>query len=231
MWHSLAHAAGGMCAFVVSLLVVLHDCHVTLATSMKRVPIPIVRSKEAWSLSLACGMVAFVAYLFTGGKGDSAIDAILTLKQPNDVVRGFSVGAMVLVLIRSKLTSIKGAEVGGEFLYTSARSWVIERVNNRWGAYKRAFNARNLTAALSTKNYPDLILEEISNSIRVRDELYREFVQELVKVVLKKKPKSQFDPERADWNLYYRSLTNLALDHAGPSVFSDLGGSRFDLSF
>jgi len=39
------------------------------------------------------------------------------------------VGLTVLVLIRSKLSSIKGAEIGGELAYNSGRVWVMQSLN------------------------------------------------------------------------------------------------------
>lgn len=118
---------------------VLYDCHLALKTSLKRVPIAVVKSKEACLVSACAGLIALVAYQFTNGKGTSVVDTILTLKQPQDVLRGVCVGLTVLVLIRSKLTTVRGSELGGELIYSASRSWVVERVNENWGTYKQRF--------------------------------------------------------------------------------------------
>ena len=98
---------GSVCAFGLASLTVLYDCHLALKISLKRVPITIIKSKEACFVSCCAGVIALTAFQFTTGRGDSAIDAVLTLKQPQDVLRGISVGLTVLVLIRSKLTTVK----------------------------------------------------------------------------------------------------------------------------
>jgi hypothetical protein len=92
---------------------------------------PIYRTPEAILLAGVCGVIAAVAFHFTDGTGRSVIDNVLGLSQPNSYVRGICVGLTVLVLIRSKLSSIKGAEIGGELAYNGGRVWVMTALNSR----------------------------------------------------------------------------------------------------
>ncbi len=222
-------ALGCLCAFSFAALTVFYDCHLALKTYLKRVPISIFRSKEACAVSFCAGLIALTAFRFTNGKGDSAIDAILTLKQPQDILRGICVGLTVLVLIRSKLTTVRGSELGGELLYSAARSWVVERVNQNWSIYKRCFNNQNLAHAVTIQDYEALIVDQIKEAIKVNEEDYRTFVETQIKNVTSGRPNTPFDSGQNEWRRYYRTLTNLALDFAGQHMFKSWDG--FSLKF
>jgi hypothetical protein len=105
----LPNFAGALLALLAAAITVLYDCHVSIQDRLKRVPLPIYRAPEAVVLAPSCGAIAAIAFQFTDGKGDTLIDSILGLKQSNPYLRGLCVGLTVLVLIRSKLSSIKGA--------------------------------------------------------------------------------------------------------------------------
>lgn len=117
------HLFGTLNATAAAAGTVLYDCHVSIQDRLKRVPMPIYSASQAIVLALACGAVAAVAFNFTTGRGDTLIDSVLGLKQSNPYLRGLCVGLTVLVLIRSKLSSIKGAEIGGELAYNSGRAY------------------------------------------------------------------------------------------------------------
>jgi hypothetical protein len=211
-------------ALLLASITVLYDCHVSIQDRLKRVPMPIYTSPQAIAFALACGLVAAVAFEFTDGRGDTLIDSVLGLKQANPYLRGLSVGLTVLVLIRSKLSSIKGAEIGGELVYNAGRLLVMASLNSRWRKFKSNFNQRNLTKALATPDYENRLLIELREAIKIQPEDYRVFVEGQIKNVQQSLPKSAFNASALDWQNYYRTITNLALDCAGPSVFEGWAG-------
>jgi hypothetical protein len=215
----LQYIAGSLLALAFAAATVLYDCHVSIQERLKRVPMPIYSNPQAIALALICGSVAAIAFIFTTGKGDSFLDSVLSLKQPNPYLRGLSVGLTVLVLIRSKICSIKGAEIGGELAYNTGRVWAMQSLNSRWQASKAEFNRRNQANALQIIDYEEQLVIQLREAIKVQPEEYRTFVESQIKNVTDKKPTGVFDPTRHDWRTYYRTMTNLALDYAGPSVF------------
>jgi hypothetical protein len=206
-------------ALLFASVTVLYDCHVSIQDRLKRVPMPIYAAPQAILFALACGVVAAVAFRFTDDHGDTLVDSVLGLKQINPYLRGISVGLTVLVLIRSKLSSIKGAEVGGELVYNAGRVWVMQSLNSRWRTFKSAFNQRNLIKALAAPDYENQLLTQLREAIRVQPEDFRVFVESQIKNLQQSRPQSTLNAATIDWQNYYRAITNLALDYAGPSVF------------
>src|SRR5215471_21282528 len=100
------------------------------------------------------------------------------------------VGLTVLILIRSKLSSIKGAEIGGELAYNTGRTWVMQSLNSKWRTYKSQFNQRNLSKALGTVDYENALLTELREVIRVQPEEFRNFVESQIKNVQQNRPQA-----------------------------------------
>ncbi len=217
----LSLAAGAFLALLFAVFTVLYDCHVAVQERLKRVPMLIFRVPPALVLSVACGLTAAIAFFFTDGKGDTLIDSVLGLKQPNPILRGMLVGLTVLVLIRSKISSFKGAEIGGELVYNSGRTWVMRSLNRKWRAFKAEFNELNLSTALAFAGYQDRLAAELRDSLRTQSEDFRNFVESQLKNVIDNRPQTNFDPHSQEWQTYYRTLTNLALDYSGPDVFEE----------
>jgi hypothetical protein len=190
---------------------------------------PVYREPPALGLAFACGVVAAVAFTFTDGNGTSLVDSVLGLKQGNPLLRGLFVGLTVLVLIRSKLSSIKGAEIGGELAYNSGRVMVMQSLNLRWRKFKNKFNGTNLGAALfiPDPHFESRTLEEVRAIIGVQPEEFRVFVESQIRSVQQSRPSVPFDPAAVQWQTYYRTLINLALDYAGSDVFA--GWTNFRL--
>lgn len=211
-------------ALLLASITVLYDCHVGLQDRLKRVPMPIYSVPQAVLFALACGVVAAVAYRFTDGRGNTIVDSVLGLKQANPYLRGLCVGLTVLVLIRSKLSSFKGAEIGGELVYNSGRVWVMQSLNSKWQEFKSTFYQRNQAKALAVPNYENRLFEELRAIIQVQPEDFRKFVESQITNVQQNRPKSAFDAGANDWQTYYRTITKLALDYAGPSVFRGWAG-------
>ena len=214
-------ALGMLLAFLLAVVTVLYDCHVSIQERLKRVPMPIYRTPQAIGFSIICGIVAAIAFSFTDDTGNTLVDSVLGLKLVNPVARGAAVGLTVLVLIRSKLSSFKGAEIGGELVYNAGRVLVMQALNSRWRAYKSKFNKLNLDTALATPAYQERLLTELRESLRIQPEDFRSFVESQIQNVLQNKPQTTFDPKGSDWQAYYRTLTNLALDYSGPAVFEE----------
>ena len=218
-----------MLAFLFAAVTVLYDCHITIQSRLRRVPMPVYREPPALALACVCGVAAAAAFSFTDGSGTSLVDSVLGLRQGNPLLRGLCVGLTVLVLIRSKLSSFKGAEIGGELAYNSGRIWVMQSLNLRWIKFKNRFNGANLEAALLVPDphFELRTLEEVRAIIGVQPEEYRVFVESQIRNVQQSRPSNPFDPAAVQWQTYYRTLINLALDYAGPDVFS--GWTRFAL--
>jgi len=212
-------AIGAFLALLLAAATVLYDCHVAVQERLKRVPLIMFRVPAALALSAACGLTAVIAFSLTDGKGDTLIDSVLGLKQPNSILRGAIVGLTVLVLVRSKISSFKGAEIGGELVYNSGRTWVMQSLNRKWRAYKSTFTQLNLSAALAFQDYEGRLLSELRDSLRTQTEDFRGFVESQIRNVTQNRPQSAFNAIQPDWQTYYRTLTTLALDYSGPEVF------------
>lgn len=212
-------ALGVLLAFFLAVVTVLYDCHVAVQDRLKRVPMLIFRVPSALALSTACGLTAAIAFSFTDGKGKTLVDSVLGLQQPNTILRGAFVGLTVLVLIRSKISSFKGAEIGGELVYNSGRTWVMQSLNRKWRAYKSRFNELNLASAMAFQDYEARLLAELRDSLRTQTEDFRNFVESQIKNLTDNRPKSNFRVDQPEWQTYYRTLTTLALDYSGPDVF------------
>jgi hypothetical protein len=169
---------------------------------------PIYRTPQAIGFGFVCGVVAAIAFSFTDDRGDTLIDSVLGLKLANPLARGAAVGLTVLVLIRSKLSSIKGAEIGGELIYNAGRAAVMQSLNEKWRAYKARFNQANLNTG--HPDFENRLLPELRASIQVQPEDFRSFVESQIKNVIQNKPQSALDATQAEWQAYYRTLTNLA---------------------
>jgi hypothetical protein len=217
----LSLAVGALLALLFAVFTVLYDCHVAVQERLKRVPMLIFQVPPALVLSIACGLTAAIAFFFTDGKGDTLIDSVLGLKQPNPILRGILVGLTVLVLIRSKISSFKGAEIGGELVYNSGRTWVMRSLNRKWRAFKAKFNELNLATALAFAGYQDRLAAELRDSLRTQSEDFRNFVESQLKNVIDNRPQTNFNANSQEWQTYYRTLTNLALDYSGPDVFEE----------
>jgi hypothetical protein len=210
---------GAVLALLLAVITVLYDCHIAVQERLKRVPLMIFKVPAALALSLACGLTAAIAFTFTDGKGTTLIDSVLGLKQPNSVLRGAIVGLTVLVLIRSKISSFKGAEIGGELIYNSGRTWVMQSLNRQWRAYKAGFNKINLPTAMAFKDYEGRLLTELRDSLRTQTEDFRSFVESQIKNVVQGRPQTAFNADQSDWQNHYRFLTTLALEYSGPDMF------------
>jgi len=212
-------ALGAVLALVLAVATVLYDCHVAVRDRLKRVPLIIFKVPAALALSVACGLTAIIAFCFTDDRGDTLVDSVLGLKQSNAVLRGAIVGLTVLVLIRSKISSFRGAEIGGELIYNSCRTWVMQSLNRQWRAYKAKFNQLNLPSAMAFQDYEGRLLTELRDSLRTQTEDFRGFVESQIRNVQQGRPQTAFNPNQLDWQTYYRTLTTLALDYSGPSMF------------
>lgn len=210
---------GSIFAFGCAAISILVDCHVTLAQRLKRVPIAVAKTREAWILSSLCGLAALTAYQFTSDQGNTFLDTVLALQQRNAILRGAIVGLTILVLIRSKVLSLKGADIGGEFFYNWGRSWVMQSLNSRWRSYKNRYDAVNLDRAFATQEFEDRLVDQLRQALQVEDEELRVFVESQIKALGENRPAGSIDPNSPKWQTYYRTLINLGLDYAGPTVF------------
>ena len=82
---------------------------------------------------------------------------------------------------------------------------------------------------MTIPDYETSVLDAIHQKIQVNEEDYRSFVEAQITNVTKGRPSEPFDSNSLAWKRYYRTLTNVALDYAGPAVFKSWSGFSLDL--
>jgi hypothetical protein len=95
----------------------------------------------------------------------------------------------------------------------------MESLNSRWRKFKSNFNQRNLARALVTPDYENRLFTELREAIKVKPEDFRVFAEGQIKSAQQSRPQPPVNAAAIDWQNYYRTITNIALDYAGPSVF------------
>lgn len=205
----------GLCAAVVVGI----DCYVSAEKLLNRVPLNILHLPAVWVLCLVCGAAAGVAFWTTDGTGQTWVDVALGLKQDNPLLRAVLVGSGVLVLIRSRVVTIRETDVGGEFVYSRMRAIVHRRLTRRWSRYKSTFWNNNSPCILAEPGYEERLVEQITELTRTESEEFRTIVNRQIQAVQGRRPSQPFDAASHDWRMYYRGLTGVALDACGTAVF------------
>ena len=191
-------------------------------------PISVCRSGTTWFVALCCGILASIGYSFTTDQGNTTlIDTILGLQVKDPLLRGLSVGATVLVLIKSKVLSIKGTEIGGELLYGWGRTLSVRSINDKWLGQKNSFVKTNLEKALTLSDFEKQISQQVTDRIKTEDEEFRTKANTAFTAIQRQRPSGSFEPKSNDWKDYYRDLMRWALEYGGSD--SMLGWHSFEL--
>lgn len=215
---------GFIIAFAVAVLAIFIDCFQRISRNYRNIPPRFLTALPVIMLAGVCGVVAGGAYLATDPTGAGYIDKLLTLNIANPYSRAFYVGALVLVLIRSKLFQLQGADVGGEFFYNLGRERAIISVVVNWIQWRDAFVAKILPRAFATADYDKTMInymKAIANEIT--DGEYRASVESQIRQVEQGKPGTPA-PDAADslWQTYYKTITRMTLEICGRRPFKEL---------
>lgn len=213
-------AAGFLISFLAAALVVAFDCHASAEKLLSRVPIAVYRLPYAWALSGVCGLLAGGAFLTTDGTGNSWVDKALGLGESDAILRGFYVGVGVLVLIRSRILTIKDSELGAEYLYSRFRAELLKSLSHRWHVHKTAYYQTHKHRFFDDPTFETELVDAVRANIAAEPEAFRTRVEELLGAIKRNAPATPFDRNAADWNFHYRSLTYTALDACGSRAFT-----------
>jgi hypothetical protein len=222
----LAFAGGNALAFATAAAAVFFDCYTSLAKSLPRVPGSIITHPAMLALCAVCGVIAAGAYSLTDPNGSDVVSTILTLQAKNPLLRGIAVGAMVLVIIRSKLFNTQDSGFGGEAVYTLLRSLAIQAVNDSRTKQRNRFLNLNIGAAFAIPTYFDELEDQIKASIAARSPEYRTRVEEEMAAVKSQRPPPPMTKDDPAWNVYYRAFTGICFDYCGPKILSEFPGFR-----
>jgi hypothetical protein len=167
-------------------------------------------------LALVCGVAAAIAFYGTDPRGTGYIDKLLSLNIDNDFGRAFYVGSLVLVLIRSKLFQLQGADVGGEFFYNLGSQKAINSIVLRWIEWSNAFVERVLPKTYLEPNF-DVSMLGFMKAIAVAtsDANYRSYIEAQIKQIEQSTPAGPVSGTDANWQRYYRTITRLTLEVCG----------------
>jgi hypothetical protein len=122
---------GALEAFIVALGVVALDCYNNVKAALRHVTVPLHTVLASWVVWTLCGLFAVGAFVYSANaSSDNWISQALSLGATNNFVRGMTVGASVLLLVRSKVMSVGSSEDGLEFAYNMGRAWILKSYNN-----------------------------------------------------------------------------------------------------
>jgi hypothetical protein len=208
--------AGCAIALVVAAAAIYIDCYQRLSKLYSNVPTQFFSSRPLFFLALACGLAAAAAFYFTDPKGTGYIDKLLSLNIDNHYARAFYVGALILVLIRSKLFQLQGADVGGEFFYNLASQKAINSIVLRWVEWRDEFVGQVLPKTYLDPNFDTSMLgfmKEIAAA--ASDAKYRSDIESQIQQVTQSKPTSALDAADPNWQRYNRTITRMTLEVCG----------------
>lgn len=207
---------------MVAVVAIYLDCYQRLSKNYPNVPALFFTSGPIFCLAVLCGLVAAIAFFGTDPKGTGFVDKLLTLNIESHYARAFYVGALVLVLIRSKLFQVQGADVGGEFFYNLGSQKAINSVVLRWIAWRDAFVEKILPKTFTDPNYDSNMIAFMKGIAAVTTEAaYRSTIESQLKEIAQGKPAGQ--PAAADpaWQLYYKTITRMTLEVCGTRPFKN----------
>jgi hypothetical protein len=218
--------AGYVLAFAAAAIATFLDSYFTMAKSLPRVPGLILAHPGILALSALCGACAVLAFALTDPSGNDVISTAITLKQTNPILRGLAVGAMVLVIIRSKLFNVHDSGLGGEAIYTLLRSLALQSVNDTRTQQRTAFLNTNIDAAFAIPTYFTQLENTIAAAMRVRSTELQQRAADEVRAVKANVPALPVDQTNAAWSNYYYSMTGICFDYCGPAVLRSFPGFR-----
>jgi hypothetical protein len=219
-----AFVVGCAIALLVAVAAIYVDCYQRLSKLYPNVPTQFFTSVPMLLLAFACGITAAIAFYGTDPKGTGYIDKLLSLSIENVYTRGLYVGALVLVLIRSKLFQLQGADIGGEFFYNLGSQKAINSVVLRWIEWRDAFVDRVLPKTYLDPNFDDTMLGYMKAiAAATADAKYRSDIEAQIQKIEQSKPAGAVSAVDPNWQRYYRTITRMTLEVCGTRPLKKLG--------
>lgn len=215
-------------AALIAMLAIYIDCYQAVKKQSWHVPRHFFLSVKVFSLALACGVIAATAYWYTDPKGTDAVSTILTFKIENPYGRAFYVGVAILVLIRSKLFQFQGANFGGDYFYSEARTHVLATVMLNWANWRTAFIDRNMNRTFLVNDYAPIMIEKIRDVTAVADPDFQLKNTPQIEKLEGSAPAQPMNAATPAWKSYHKAITSLALSTCGRNAFRELQPA-FDL--
>ena len=205
-----------MIALLVAVAAIYVDCYQRLSKLYPNVPTQFFTAIPMFLLAFLCGAVAAVAFYATNPQGNGYIDTLLSLNIQNNYSRAIYVGALILVLIRSKLFQLQGADVGGEFFYSLGSQKAINSIVLRWIAWSDEFVERVLIKTYVEPNF-DVSMFGYMKAIAAAssDPKYRSDVESQIQKIEGSKPAGAVNATDPNWQRYYRTITRMTLEVCG----------------
>jgi len=220
MLSNIAVAVGSVIALLVAVVAIYIDCYQRLSKTYPNVPAQFFTSIPMALLAALCGIVAAFAFLGTDPKGQGYIDKLLTLSIENHYTRAFYVGALILVLIRSKLFQLQGADVGGEFFYNLGSQKALNSIVMRWLEWRDSFVAKVLPRTFTDPSYDTKIIGFMRGIAAVtNDASYRSTIESQIKEIENSKPQTPISSVDPLWMTYHRVITRMGLEVCGKRPF------------
>jgi len=205
---------------VVAGVTIYVDCSQRLSKNYRNVPTQLFTSGSVLLLAVLCGLIAAIAFFGTDPNGTGYIDKLLTLNIDNHYVRAIYVGALVLVLIRSKLFQFQGSDVGGEFFYNLGSQKALNSVVLRWLEWRDAFVEQILSRTFSDPNYDTTMFGFMRAIAQVTaDASYRSDIESQIQQIQQAKPPTPLSAADPGWQLYHRTVTRMTLEICGTRPF------------
>jgi hypothetical protein len=217
-------------AFATSMLAIYADCYLSVRDRLRWVPRQFWRSPGIFSLAVILGLFAVAAFertVLAGKSSTAAIDKILSFDIPSPYLRAIYVGALVLVIVRSKFFDIKGSPFGLEYFYREMKSRVVMTALQRWSNWRDSFIRTNFNAAFAEATYFDHIVEALETVIRLDGADSNTKTKTDLESAIKSRPVGDPDGSTKEWTFYYRAITRLTLDTCGTEPFKGYRAFQF----
>jgi hypothetical protein len=209
-------AVGCLIALLVAALAIYVDCYQRLSKLYPNVPTQFFTSRPLLLLAFTCGLAAAAAFYFTNPKGTGYIDELLSLNIDNSYARAFYVGALILVLIRSKLFQLQGADIGGEFFYNLGSQKAINSIVLRWIEWRDEFVEQVLPKTYLDQDFDVSMLGYMRDiAAAAADPKYRSDIESQIQQITQSKPAGPLAAADPNWQRYYRTITRMTLEVCG----------------
>jgi hypothetical protein len=154
-------------------------------------------------------------FLSASNTSDNWINQALSLGTQNNYARGFAVGAAALVLIRSKVLTAGGSDIGGEYFYNLGRIAILRAVTRQRALERENFLRADAAAMIRIDDFEGRLIEFATTLLEGDPETVRKSLTDQFRQIQSGKPQGAFDAASADWQRYYRNLAGVAVDYCG----------------
>ena len=213
--------AGGAEAFLLAFAIAAFDCYSNVRATLQRATIPLYRVAIAYLVWVSCGIAALGAYIFSiHASPDNWVNQALSLGTSNDIARGLAIGTSVLVLIRSRVLTAGGSDIGGEYFYNLGRVAILRSVTRRRARDRDNFLRDAIDRIMTIPEFETRLVEFVNNYMEGDPEAVRKTLADQFHQVQASRPAGDCAPAEARWQRYYRGLAGVAVDYCGVAEIS-----------